>query len=103
MQPPLLPPLFTINVFGSVYIGVATGIMTYWCFCSVRSRRRPLPPSGQIKLALSYARPIYALMTVLTPIIFVVGKLANGILFLLHMDPNAKQKHHYWSMNFVPW
>ena len=42
-------------------------------------------------LALTYARPIYALMTVLTPVIYIVGKLANGILFLLRVDPNAKK------------
>ena len=32
-------------------------------------------------LALTHGRPIYALMTVLTPVIYIVGKLANGILF----------------------
>lgn len=29
-------------------------------------------------------------MQLLTPVIFVVDKLANGILFLLHIDPNKK-------------
>lgn len=42
-------------------------------------------------LALTYARPIYALMVVLTPVIYIVGKLANGILFVLRVDPNAKR------------
>lgn len=86
-----LATTFTINVFGSVYIGVATGIMTLLVLLFGEITPKTIATIQADKLALSYARPIYALMTVLTPIIFVVGKLANGILFLLHMDPNAKQ------------
>ena len=43
------------------------------------------------RLALAYARPVYWLMTILTPVIFIVGKLAGGILFVLRIDPNARQ------------
>ena len=86
-----LATTFTINVFGSIYIGVATGIMTLLVLLFGEITPKTIATIQADKLALSYARPIYALMTVLTPVIFVVGKLANGILFLLHMDPNAKQ------------
>ena len=29
-------------------------------------------------------------MIVLTPVIFLVGKLSNGVMFLLRVDPNVK-------------
>lgn len=86
-----LATTFTINVFGSVYIGAATGIMTLLVLLFGEITPKTIATIQADKLALSYARPIYALMTVLTPVIFVVGKLANGILFLLRVDPNAKQ------------
>ncbi|MGI6070899.1 MAG: hemolysin family protein, partial [Blautia sp.] len=42
------------------------------------------------KLALSYAKIIYFLMVVLTPVVFLVSKMATGVMFLLRMDPNEK-------------
>jgi CBS domain containing-hemolysin-like protein len=29
-------------------------------------------------------------MIILTPVVFLIGKLANGVMYLLHIDPNAK-------------
>ena len=42
------------------------------------------------KLALSYAGAIAAIMKILTPVIFIVDKLANGMMKLLHIDANKK-------------
>ena len=42
------------------------------------------------KIALVYAKPIYALMTVLTPVIFIVNQLAQGILTILRVDSSKK-------------
>ena len=86
-----LATTFTMKVFGSMYIGVATGVMTLLVLLFGEITPKTIATLKADDLALTYARPIYALMTVLTPVIFIVGKLANGILFLLRVDPNAKK------------
>ncbi len=86
-----LATTFTMKVFGSVYIGVATGIMTLLVLLFGEITPKTIATLKADELALSYARPIYALMTMLTPIIYIVEKLAGGILFLLRIDPNAKR------------
>ena len=86
-----LATTFTMKVFGSMYIGIATGVMTLLVLLFGEITPKTIATLKADDLALSYARPIYALMTVLTPVIYIVGKLANGILFLLRVDPNAKK------------
>jgi CBS domain containing-hemolysin-like protein len=43
------------------------------------------------KFAMSYAYLIHFIMIILTPVSFLVNLLSRGILFLLHVDPDAKQ------------
>ena len=86
-----LATTFTMKVFGSMYIGVATGVMTLLVLLFGEITPKTIATLKADDLALTYARPIYALMIVLTPVIYIVGKLANGILFLLRVDPNAKK------------
>ena len=86
-----LATTFTMKVFGSMYIGVATGVMTLLVLLFGEITPKTIATLKADDLALTYARPIYALMTVLTPVIYIVGKLANGILFLLRVDPKAKK------------
>ena len=42
------------------------------------------------KMALSYARIIHFLMFLLTPVIFLVNKMAKGVLTLLRVDDSVK-------------
>ena len=42
------------------------------------------------RLALAYGGVIYALTTVLTPLIFLIDKISGLVLFLFHVDPNEK-------------
>lgn len=42
------------------------------------------------KLALSYAKIIYLLMNILTPVIFVVDKISGFFLRLMHIDPSTR-------------
>ena len=86
-----LATTFTIKVFGNMYIGVATGVMTLLVLLFGEITPKTIATLQADRLALAYARPIYWLMTILTPVIFIVGKLAGGILFVLRIDPNARQ------------
>ena len=42
-------------------------------------------------LSLKFAKPIYLIMQVLTPLIVVVDMLSKGVLKMIHVDPNKKQ------------
>lgn len=80
----------TIEVLGNTFVGIATGILTLVILLFGEITPKTLASIHSEKLALSYARVIYWLMTVLTPIVFLIGKLSNGIMFLMGVDPDAK-------------
>lgn len=71
-------------------VGIATGILTVvvlLCGEIIPKTWAMLYSEG---LSLLYSGVIYALMQLLTPVIFLVDKMANGVLRLLHIDPNKK-------------
>ncbi len=80
----------TIKVLGNVYVGLATGALTLIILLFGEITPKTLASLHAEKIALSYARVIYFLTVILTPVVFIVGKLGNGVMFLLRVDPNAK-------------
>ena len=80
----------TIQVLGNVYVGAATGALTLIILLFGEITPQTLAALHAEKIALSYAKIIYFLTIILTPVVFIVGKLANGVMYLLRVDPNAK-------------
>lgn len=80
----------TISVWGNAYVGLATGILTISVLMCGEIVPKTWAMYNAEKIALTYSRVIYGLMTVLTPVIFLVDKIANGILRLLHIDGKKK-------------
>lgn len=80
----------TIQVLGNVYVGAATGALTLIILLFGEITPKTLAALHAEKIALSYAKIIYFLTIILTPVVFIVGKLANGVMHLLRVDPNAK-------------
>lgn len=80
----------TIQVLGNVYVGAATGALTLIILLFGEITPKTLAALHAEKIALSYAKIIYFLTIILTPVVFIVGKLANGVMYLLRVDPNAK-------------
>lgn len=80
----------TIQVLGNVYVGAATGVLTLIILLFGEITPKTLASLHAEKIALSYAKIVYFLTIVLTPVVFIVGKLGNGVMYLLHVDPNAK-------------
>lgn len=82
--------VFATRAFGDYAVGIGTGILTM----AILLFGEIVPKSAAMlfseKLSLAYARTIYMLMQVLTPVIFIVDKLSYGIMLLLHIDPNRK-------------
>lgn len=80
----------TIQVLGNVYVGAATGVLTLIILLFGEITPKTLAALHAEKIALSYAKIIYFLTIILTPVVFIVGKLGNGVMYLLRVDPNAK-------------
>lgn len=79
-----------IRIWGSYAVGIVTGVLTLtilifgeiipktWAMCNAET------------ISLFYGGIIRFLMTILTPVIFIIDKLSLGILRLLHIDSNGK-------------
>ena len=66
--------VFCTNVFGSEYIGIATGLLTFFVLVF-----------GEIT---GFSGIIEFLMTVLTPVIWFVNLICRGIFKILRIDPD---------------
>ena len=80
----------TMEVFGSKAVGIATGVLTLLILVFGEITPKTLATLNAERLSLAYAGVVYALMRLLTPVIFFVNKLSNGVMFLLRVDPNKK-------------
>lgn len=80
----------TLAIRIHLVVGIATGILTIVILLCGEIVPKTWAMLSSEKLSLSYCNIIYGLMHLLTPVIFVVDKLSNGILHLLHIDPNQK-------------
>ena len=71
-------------------VGIATGILTVVVLLYGEIVPKTWAMISSTKLSLAYSGIIYGLMQLFTPIIFVIDKLANGMLRMLHIDPSKK-------------
>ena len=77
--------------FGGSAVAAATGIITILILIFGEIAPKTLATIHSEKLSLLYAYPIAFLMKVTTPFIFIVNNLSMIVLFILRVDPNAKQ------------
>lgn len=85
-----LSTVLASELFGSVAVGIATGILTILVLLFGEILPKTLALRNNEKYALGYAPFIRALSILFTPFIFLIDKLSNGILRLLGVDPNQK-------------
>ena len=84
--------ILVTEMFGSAYIGVGTGVLTLLVLLFGEITPKTTATLYAESMALKFAKPIYLLMQVLTPVIFIVDKLSLVVLLLLRIDPNKKQE-----------
>ena len=77
-------------VFGGSAVAIATGIITLLILLFGEISPKTVATIHSEKLSLAYAYPISFLMKITTPLIFIVNSLSNIILFILRVDPDAK-------------
>lgn len=85
-----LMTLLITDIFGSAYVGIGTGVLTLLVLIFGEITPKTTATLYPDSMALKFAKPIYLLMQVLTPVIFIVDKLSSAVLKLLNIDPNKK-------------
>ena len=76
--------------FGGYMVSLATGILTVAILVFGEITPKTFATMKSDKLSLTYIPVIRFLMTVLTPVIFIVNVFSRGILLLLRVNPNAE-------------
>lgn len=71
-------------------VGIATGILTVVILLFGEIIPKNVAMIYSEKMALFYASIIAGLMKIMTPVIFLVDKLAGGIMKILHIDANKR-------------
>lgn len=83
-----LTTTFTTTVFGSKFIGVSTGVLTLVVLLFGEITPKSLATIYSEKISLIYIHIIAPLVTILTPVIWIVDRLSNIIFFILRVDRN---------------
>ncbi len=85
-----LATTMAITLWGSYAVGIATGVLTLLVLLFGEILPKNMAIIKAESLALFYAPVIYALMWILTPVIFIIDHIAGFFMKLLHIDPDKK-------------
>ena len=85
-----LATVLASKYFGSAGAGAATGILTLLVLIFGEITPKTCASLQAEKMALRYANIIYVIMTVFTPLIFILDFLSGGILRLFGIDPDKR-------------
>lgn len=83
-----LATILAIDLFGDIGSGIATGVLTIAILIFGEVTPKTMATIKADSFSLMIAGIIGALMLLLTPVIFIINKLAHGVLFLFRINPN---------------
>lgn len=87
-----LATTLAISVFGNAGAGLATGVLTVLILIFGEITPKTVAAIRAERMSLRYCRVIWALMIVMTPVIWVINGLASFFLWILRVDPSEKNK-----------
>ena len=76
--------------FGSAGAGISTGVMTLLVLIFGEVTPKTMASLKAEKISLGYAKIVYAIMVVFTPLIFILDLLSGGLLRLIGVDPDKR-------------
>ena len=85
-----LAAVLATHIWGNKIVGIATGILTLLILIFGEITPKTVATIQAERIAFRFAKIIYYIMTVLTPVIFVVNQLSFLVLKLLRVDVKAK-------------
>lgn len=86
-----LATIFVQNVWGSWAISIGTGVLTIVVLIFGEITPKTAATVHADSLSLFYAKPVWLLITILTPVIFIINLLASGFMRILGLKSNAKE------------
>ncbi|MGN0383005.1 MAG: HlyC/CorC family transporter [Eubacterium sp.] len=88
-----LATITTQNIFGSYAVSIATGILTLLILVFGEIIPKTIATIYSEQLSLAYAKPIYCIMILFTPLIFIIENFSCTLLKLFHINPADKDIH----------
>lgn len=85
-----LATILATKHFGNAGAGAATGILTLLILIFGEITPKTCATLRAEKMALRYAKSIYSLMVLFTPLIFILDHLSGAILRLMGIDPDKR-------------
>ncbi|MBD5096122.1 MAG: HlyC/CorC family transporter [Lachnospiraceae bacterium] len=85
-----LATTFCTEVFGSKFIGVSTGILTILILIFGEITPKTLATKYSVQLSMIFVYPIWILMIILTPAIWLLNIITGIIFKILHVDTSDK-------------
>ncbi len=84
-----LATTLTIRILGNAFVGVVTGILTIVVLICGEILPKTWAKTNAETISLFYSRIIQSLMVILTPVIYIIDKVASAILRLLHINADG--------------
>lgn len=85
-----LATTMAIDIWGNYAVGIATGVLTILVLLFGEIMPKNIAMFKSESMALFYAPIIYGLMTLLTPVIFIIDAIAGFFLKFFHINPGQK-------------
>lgn len=83
-----LATTISLALWGNRAVSIATGILTLVVLVFGEISPKTVATAYADRLALMYSKIILGLMYILTPVIFIINKVAKAFLFILGFNPN---------------
>ena len=83
-----LATVLCTNLFGSRFVGLTTGLLTFLVLIFGEITPKTIASLNSLELSLLFSGPIYAIMVIFTPVIWILNNICRGIFFVLRIDPD---------------
>ena len=87
-----LATILVTRAFGDMYVGVGTGILTLLVLIFGEITPKNYATINAEKITLRYIPIFKFLMTIMTPVIFIINLFSRGVMRLMRVDPDAASK-----------
>ncbi len=81
-----LATTFVTNKFGNIYVGIATGILTFIILVFGEIVPKTIASMHSESIALAYAPLLLVIMKLFTPLVFLLNVISNSLLKLFGID-----------------
>lgn len=85
-----LATTMAIDIWGNKWVGLVTGILTLLILVFAEITPKTISTIKAEKVALWISGPILLITKLLTPLIFIINNICNGVMCILRIDPNEK-------------